>query len=61
MTELIQTTAESKDPRTLSILAKSIHRELREKGLREQDVISLAGELLALVTDDVTSRQEPRA
>ena len=58
MTELIQTITLSKDPRTLRILAKSIYRELRDNGLREQDVMSLAGELLALVTDDVKNGHE---
>ena len=60
MTELLQTIADSKDPRTVRILAKTLYRELRGNGLREQDVMSLAGELLALVTDDVRSGQEAR-
>ena len=60
MTELLQTIADSKDPRAVRILAKSLYRELRGNGMREQDVMSLAGELLALVTDDVRSGQEAR-
>jgi len=60
MTELLQTIADSKDPRTVRILAKTLYRELRGSGLREQDVMSLAGELLALVTDDVRNGQEAR-
>jgi hypothetical protein len=60
MTEMIQTITQSKDPRTLRILAKSIYRELRDNGLREQDVMSLAGELLELVTDDVKNGAEAR-
>jgi hypothetical protein len=60
MTEMIQTITQSKDPRTLRILAKSIYRELRDNGLREQDVMSLAGELLELVTDDVKNGSEAR-
>ena len=43
----------TRDPRALRILAKSIYRELRDGGLDEQAVMSLAGELLSLVADDV--------
>jgi hypothetical protein len=45
----------ARDARTLAILAKSIYRELRGNGFQAKDVISLAGELLALVTTDVRS------
>ncbi len=58
MTEIIQTLAESKDPRAIQILAKSVYRELRDNGLREQDVMSFAGELLSLVTNDVRTQRE---
>jgi hypothetical protein len=58
MTELIERLADAKDPRSVRILAKSIYRELRCNGLREQDVMSLAGELLALVTADVKNRHQ---
>ncbi len=43
----------ARDARTLAILAKSIYRELRSSGFETRDVISLAGELLALVATDV--------
>jgi hypothetical protein len=42
-----------RDLRALSILAKSIYRELRASGYETRDVISLASELLAQVTTDV--------
>jgi len=45
----------ARDARTLAILAKSIYRELRGNGFQAKDVISLAGELLALVATDVRS------
>lgn len=47
----------SRDPRALRILAKTIYRELRQAGLAEEDVMSLAGELLSLVTCDVKDRR----
>ncbi|HEY6726130.1 MAG TPA: hypothetical protein VI197_18975 [Polyangiaceae bacterium] len=50
--------SEKRDPRAVRILAKNIYREFRANGFSEQDVMSLAGELLALVTREV---QEQRA
>ncbi len=47
----------SHDRRALRILAKSIYRELRQSGLQEQDVISVAGELLGLVAGEVKDRR----
>ena len=47
----------SSDPRALRILAKTIYRELRQGGLAEEDVMSLAGELLSLVTCEVKDRR----
>jgi hypothetical protein len=49
--------AASHDPRALRILAKSIYRELRQGGLAEEDVMSLAGELLSLVAGEVKDRR----
>jgi hypothetical protein len=43
----------ARDPRAIGILAKTIYRELRASGYAERDVISLAGELLGMVTSDV--------
>ena len=51
--------AASHDPRALRILAKTIYRELRQGGLHEQDVMSLAGELLSLVAGEVKDRRRP--
>lgn len=50
-----------RDPRALRILAKSIYRELRQGGLVEEDVLSVAGELLGLVTSEVKDRQHKPA
>ena len=47
----------SGEPRALRILAKSIYRELRQSGLAEEDVMSVAGELLSLVAGDVKDRR----
>jgi len=49
--------AASHDPRALRILAKSIYRELRGSGLAEEDVMSVAGELLGLVAGEVKDRR----
>jgi hypothetical protein len=49
----------SHDPRALRILAKSIYRELRQGGLHEEDVMTLAGELLSLVAGEVKERRRP--
>ena len=46
-----------RDARTLSILAKTIYRELRSSGFEARDVMSLAGELLSQVTSDVKSER----
>jgi len=49
----------SRDPRALRILAKTIYRELRQSGLVEEDLMSVAGELLSLVAGEVRSRRQP--
>ncbi len=51
----------SHDPRALRILAKTIYRELRQSGLQEEDVMSLAGELLSLVAGEVKDRRRAAA
>lgn len=52
----------ARDPRALAILAKTIYRELRSSGYAEQDVMTLASELLGLVATDVkTRRTKPEA
>lgn len=48
-----------RDQRAVAILAKTIYRELRASGYAEKDVLSLAGELLGMVTSDVQARRSP--
>lgn len=56
-----EATHNPRDPRALRILAKSIYRELRRGGLVEEDVLTVAGELLGLVTSEVKDRQHKDA
>jgi len=53
-----ETTQNSHDPRAVQIVAKSIYRELVDGGFGEQDVMALAGELLALVASGVRARRD---
>jgi len=46
----------ARDARALSILAKTIYRELRASGFQARDVIAVAGELLAQVTREMRGR-----
>jgi hypothetical protein len=50
---------ELRDPRALSILAKTIYRELRSSGYGEKDVMAFAGELLGMVVNEVQERRAP--
>lgn len=45
-----------RDARALPILAKTIFRELKQNGLTDEDIIHLAGELLAQVTSDLRAQ-----
>ena len=45
------------DPRAQRILAKTIYRELRQSGMSEADIMSLAGEMLNLVADGMNARR----
>lgn len=47
-----------RDPRALKIVAKSVYRELVDGGFGDQDVMALAGELLALVASGVRARRD---
>ena len=47
----------SRDARALKILAKTMHRELRQSGLAAEDVLHIAAEMLRLVADDVRDRR----
>jgi hypothetical protein len=49
-----------RDPRAVSILAKTIFRELRASGYSEEDVMSLASELLGIVTVEMKVKRETR-
>ena len=49
----------TRDPRALSILAKTIYRELRASGYAERDVMALASELLGMVANEVQTRRSP--
>jgi hypothetical protein len=55
----LDTATELRDPRALSILAKTIYRELRASGYAEKDVMALAGELLGMVVNEVQDRRNP--
>lgn len=59
MAEALSKTGES-DPKAVAILAKNIYREFRAGGFSERDVMTLAGELLALVTSDVRNERAVR-
>lgn len=48
----------TRDPRALSILAKTIYRELRGSGYTEKDVVALAGDLLGMVTTEMKGRRD---
>ncbi len=47
----------ARDRRALAILAKTIYRELRSSGYGESDVMTLASELLGVVTAEVRGRR----
>lgn len=48
----------ARDPKALTILAKTIYRELRASGYGERDVMALASELLGIVATEVKGRRE---
>jgi len=50
----------SRDPRALTILAKTIYRELRSSGYGAREVMVLASELLGMVAADVKGTRENR-
>ncbi len=56
-TSLIQGADSKRDPRAATVVAKSIYRELVDGDFTDQEVIAVAGELLALVTRGVRERR----
>ena len=52
---------DARDPRALTILAKTIYRELRASGYAERDVMTLASELLGMVASEVKGRRAPNS
>ena len=51
----VESAPSSDDPRRAPILAKTIFRELRANGLCEQEIMAVAGELLAQLAADLRS------
>jgi hypothetical protein len=56
----IDMAAGPRDPRALTILAKTIYRELRSSGYQERDVMALASELLGIVASEVKGRRSKK-
>ncbi len=50
----------ARDPRALSILAKTIYKELRANGYEERDILMLASELLGAVTSEVKASRSSK-
>jgi hypothetical protein len=48
----------SRNPRALQIIAKTIYREMRAAGLTEEDLMSVASEMLSLVAGDMKDRRD---
>lgn len=46
------------DPRALKILAKSVFKELRAQGYQPTQVLSLATEIIELVTSDLAHESD---
>lgn len=61
MAILFDDTQGARDPRALTILAKTIYRELRSSGYTTRDVVALAGELVGMVASDVRGKSTPKA
>lgn len=60
MANVFPLASRSEDSRAVRLLAKNMYRELRASGLSEGAIVSLAGELLGLVTSDVRAAPEAR-
>jgi hypothetical protein len=53
-----ETSPNAADARTLPILAKTLYKDLRASGFGPREVMTLAGELLALVTSEVRGKKD---
>ena len=49
----VGTTPDPNRERALQILSKSIYKELRENGYQPKQIVSLATEIISLVTTDI--------
>lgn len=49
-------TSPSTDAKGVSILARSLFRQMREQGFSEEQIIGLSGELIQLVSEDMQRR-----
>jgi hypothetical protein len=49
--------AAPRDARAVHILGKTIHRELKQAGLSEEDIMGVASELLAQVAIDLRNKR----
>jgi hypothetical protein len=49
--------ARPRDARAVPILGKTIYRELKQAGLTDEDIMGVAGELLAQVAQDLRARR----
>lgn len=56
-----QNTPKARDPRGISILARSLVKEMREQGFSADQIINLSSELLHIVSADLRSDVEPAA
>jgi len=55
----VQTTPNAPSTRGISILAKSLFREMQEQGYSKEHIIGLSSELLHLVSSDLRADIEP--
>ncbi len=61
MTATQTSTTNSRDPRGISILAKSLVKEMREQGYSHNQIINLSTELLQAVSADLRSTVDAAA
>lgn len=54
-------TQQTNDPRGVSILARSLFRQMREQGYGPDQIVDLSSRLLELVHDDMRADRAPAA